>query len=531
VTRPSRHLRDLAAPGALLALALLAGCAETQKPAAGQAGEAATPAPPTPWEKDAAQAPAAPAAEGTPAPAPPAGPAARPKATPEAQQRARASFAEGVRLEAAGSLPAAAAAFDRAFADDPDLPWAGYDAGLVRERLGDDGRAAAAYQLTIEARPDFAPAAQNLARVWIRQGKRDEAERLLRARLARGEGVALHVGLAEVELAADKLDEAEAECRAALRSDEKNVPAMVLLATTYARKKRFELARMVLENARQVDPSDAAVWNRLGFVELALGNRAQAIEHFKTAAALRSDYPEAHVNYGAMLADADDFAGAEQELSLAVKYAPRSAGAWLDLGNAYRGLQRFDDAEKAYGKALELDPRLVEAQFDLALLYLDVEKPGLSTLQRLERGLAFFDAFEKQGGVEPRVAAYRKDAAREVDREKKRLAREEKDRVRKEAEARRKAEEEARHQAEAAAPPAAALPDPGAADAPKPAADAKAAPATATPPKAAGKPPPKPVAKPAAKPAAKAPAKAEAPKKTPPPDSNAGKLGQEGGDK
>ena len=35
------------------------------------------------------------------------------------------------------------------------------------------------------------------------------------------------------------------------------------------------------------------------------------------------------------------------------------------------------------------------------------------------------------------MAAYRKDAARELDREKKRLAREEKDRLRKEAEARK----------------------------------------------------------------------------------------------
>ncbi len=378
----------------------------------------------------------------------PVEPPSRPKVAPEVDQRSRAAFADGVRLEAAGDLAGAAAAFDRAAAANPDLAWASFNAGLLRERLGDDRGAAAAYERAIEARPEFAPAGQNLARLWVRQGRRAEGVQDLRERLAKADGVALRVALAEVLLAGGDLEGAEAECRAALKSDEKNVPAMVVLATTYGRKKRFELARMVLENARQVDGADPSVWNRLGFVELALGNRVQALEHFRTAAALRPDYPEAHANYGSLLADADDFAAAVQELELAVKYGPRSPGAWLSLGNAYRGLQQFERSEQAYRKALELDPALNDVNFNLAVLYLDVERPGLPTLQRLEQGVAFFDTFERQGGVEPRVAAYRKDAAREIDREKKRLAREEKDRARKEAEAKRKAEEEAKALAE-----------------------------------------------------------------------------------
>jgi len=228
----------------------------------------------------------------------------------------------------------------------------------------------------------------------------------------------------------------------------------VNLATAYHRRKRHELAKMVLENARQVDAREPTVWNRLGFVELALGNRPQALEDFRTAASLRADYPEAHANYGAMLADAEDFEGATQELELAVKYAPRVAGAWVTLGNAYRGTQKFEQAEAAYRKAEELDPALVEVQYDLAVLYLDGDKPGLPALQRLEQAIAFFDAYEAKGGKEPRAGEYRKDALKAVDREKKRLAREEKDRLRQEAEAKKKEEEE-RREAEAAAQKAA----------------------------------------------------------------------------
>ncbi len=453
------------ARAALLAIpvaTLLSSCAGAQRPPP-EAEEAASPAATT-EERAGPSAATGTADLATPAGAAPSPPPPRPKLTPEAERRARAQFEHAVTLQGRGDLEGAAAAFDAARRSGADLPWAGFNAGLLQERLGSPARAVTAYEETLESFPGFAPAAQNLVRLWLRQGRPlDQVERELRERLGRADGVALRVGLAEVLLTAGKNDAAEEECKKALKADEKCIPAMIALANAYAGKKRFELARMVLENARLLDGRDPAVWNRLGFVEMALGNRPQAIENFKTAASLRPDYPEAHANYGAILADADDFTGAAQELELAVKYAPGSAGTWLNLGNAYRGLQAFEKSEAAYRKALELDPKLNDARFNLAVLYLDVARDGLPTLQRLEQGLAWFDQFEKEGGKEPRVAAYRKDTAREIDRERKRLAREEKDRLRKEAEARKKAEEDARRLEEeraAAALPHAAAPPP-----------------------------------------------------------------------
>jgi len=530
---PRRH--RLPPTPALLAL-LLAGGALL---APGCAGDQKKPEA-SPWEK-AADAPAAAGA----APAATQAAGDQRVATALERQQARERFAEGVKLEAEGKPGPAADAFERAFDADPSLAWAGLDAGLLRERAGDDGRAIALYQRTLEADPGFAAAGQNLARAWIRQGKVEEGQRALQARLKQVDGVGLRVALAELLLASGQPDAAEVECRAALKANEKSVPAMVTLAAAYGRKQRHELAKMVLENARQLDPDDAAVWNRLAFTELALGNRPQALEAFRTAAALRPDYPEAHANYGAMLADADDFAGAARELELAVKYAPGAAGAWLSLGNAYRGQQQFDRSEAAYRKALALDPRLTEAHYNLAVLYLDVEKPGLPALQRLEQGVAHLDAYEKAGGVDQRLAGYRKDAAREIDRERKRLAREEKDRVRKEAEARKKAEEEAKQAAQPAAPPAAK--DSPAKDAPGKApgdpAAGKIGPAEAAGPAAppAGAKAISPAAKGKAAPARPAAKKAPAAAGTPSgaasggtrgsTGTGGGKLGEEGGDK
>lgn len=403
------------APVAILFATALSSCAGAQRPVSGE--EVARPdAPP-------------------PSPTP-----AHLEAAPLAGRDPREQFSAAVELQRLGDLEGAAALFEAVRRSGAGLPWAGLDAGVLQERLGRAEQAAAAYLATMESHPDFAPAAQNLVRLWLREGRPPgQIERELRDRLERADGVALRVGLAELLLAGGKHDAAGEECKKALQADERNVPALVALATAYAGRGRFELARMVLENARRVDGTDPAVWNRLGLVELALGNRPQAIEDFRTAASLRLDYPEAHANYGAILADADDFAGAAQELELAVKYAPGSAGAWLNLGNAHRGLQAFEKAEAAYRRALHLDPALNDARYNLALLHLDVPAPGLPTLQRLEQGLAWLDEYQGHGGQEPRVAGFRQDAARELERERKRLAREERDRLREETEDRRNA--------------------------------------------------------------------------------------------
>lgn len=417
MTRLRRERAASKTVGALL-LALCASCAGGQKPSTPNvAAPAEAPPPPAPRTGLDGEAPAV------------------------LTVPAKDSFADGVKKETAGDLSGAAAAFERAYQNDPIAAFAGVNAGVLRERLGDDPGALSMYGKVLDQNPTFFPAAQNLVRLLGRKGKGAEAEAQMRERLSRKpEAVALQNGLAEALLLEGKVDAAEEAARKALKMDERNVPAMVSLATVYARKQRFELAKMVLENARQVDGKDASIWNRLGFVELALGDRPQALESFRTAAALRPDYPEAHANYGALLADAEDFSAAATELELAVRYAPQSAQAWLDLGNAYRGLKEFDKAEEAYRKSMELNPGQIDCQFNLAVLYLDGDKPGLPALQRLQKGVAYLDAYEQGGGKDPQVAAYRKDAARAIEREKKRIEREEKDRLRREAEAKKKSE-------------------------------------------------------------------------------------------
>ncbi len=477
---------------ALLALLLAVACSGPRSEGSARPGGAAAPG----------------GGPGSPAPPP------KPKSPAE---QARDLLAEGTALGRAGSWGPAAEALEKAFTLDRSLLQAARGAGVWFDRAGEDARAAAAYRAALAEKPDFVEASHDLTMLLLRTGRAAEAEADLRARLERFPLTPLRDQLVEALAAQGRLDAAEAEARAVLRTAEQDGPAMVSLASVYYARKRYELARMVLENARQVHPEDPAVWNKLGFVELAMGNRPQALEDFRKAAGLRDDYPEAHVNYGAMLVEAEDFPGARKELELAVRYAPASAAAWLGLGNALRGEKRFEEADRAYRRALALSPGMAEAEWGLAVLYLDVESPAIPTLQRLERALGHLDRYAAAGGDDPHLAAYRKEGLAEVEKEKKRLARDEKDRLRKEAEARRKQEAEelqrreqeekrlaeARARLAAAPAPAEAAPGTTAPTAPAP---SDAPPATAT----AAAPPP------SEAPPATATAAASAPVEAPP---------------
>jgi len=454
--RTREHRTAAAALAAALLLLVAAGCAGARPSA--EAAEAAAP--------EGSGAAAAPAATSVAeavtrkATRAPTGDAAR--------QQARELFAEAVARSTA-DREGAAALFERAFRLDPDLGFAAYDAGVLYERSGDLLRARDAYTRALKVNPDFEPASQNLTRLRLRAGQAAEAESDLRARIAQyPSSLALRNQLVEVLLATDRIEGAEQESRKVLKVDEHNIPAMVNLAIAYYSRKRYELARMVLENARQVAPGEAIIWTKLAFTEIALGDKARAIEDFKKAAELRPDYPEAQINYGAMLVETEDYANAVKHLEMAVQYAPSSPQAHLDLGNAYRGAKEFDKAQREYERALYLDPKLVDAYYDLGVLYLDGDRPGLPATERLERAIAHFDKFAVSGGKDPRLAQYRKDATNQLEKERKRLAREEKDKLRKAAEARKRedaraaAEAAARRKAEeeVAASPAAARPEP-----------------------------------------------------------------------
>jgi hypothetical protein len=108
-----------------------------------------------------------------------------------------------------------------------------------------------------------------------------------------------------------------------------------------------------------------------------------------------------------------------------------------------------------------LDPTLADTYYNLAILHLDSDVPGMDTIDRYNKAIAYFTTYKEKGGGDERVEQYLKDAAKGIDREQRRREREKKDQLRKAekeaADAKKQAEAAAKgQQAEAKAPDAAA---------------------------------------------------------------------------
>ncbi|WP_342380132.1 tetratricopeptide repeat protein [Myxococcus stipitatus] len=378
-------------------------------------------------------------------------------------------FEQAVATARTGELAAAESALSALVTDDPKLDYAWTNLGIVQERLGRNEDAERSYRQALTVAPEQESAWDCLTRLYGRTNRSAAMETELRGLLeTKPDSVPLRTSLAVSLLQQKKLEPAASEAKRALKVDERHTRAMQVLAQVYYREGKHELARMVLENARDIAPGDAATRNMLGLVYLGLKVKPQALEEFKEAAKLQPDFAEAHNNFGAMLNEAQDYPAAVTELEAAVRAAPDFAAARLNLGNAYRGQGDFERAKAEYEKVLALRPGQPDPLFNLAILYLDVEPPGQDAITRFKTALTYFEQYQSQGGRDDRIPQYTKDARKSIEREERRLERERKDQLRKAAEA-EKAKQEPAKQAPAPETPAHVAPPAHTSPAPAPA--------------------------------------------------------------
>jgi Flp pilus assembly protein TadD len=100
------------------------------------------------------------------------------------------------------------------------------------------------------------------------------------------------------------------------------------------------------------------------------GRHAEAVELWDRIAAAAPMSAEARFNFGVSLFDLERFDDAETALRRAVEMKPDAAWTHLRLANVLHAVGRWREAEASYVKALSLDPNSHRAQLDLGHLYL-----------------------------------------------------------------------------------------------------------------------------------------------------------------
>jgi tetratricopeptide (TPR) repeat protein len=296
-----------------------------------------------------------------------------------------------------------------------DWRWPYYLAHVYRLE-GDLGKAARAFERTIELRPDEVAALVWLGNIHLLEGRPEEAEPVFaRAASLAPDLAAAHFGLGRVALAKKDYAGAARSLESALARDQGASGIHYPLGMAYRGLGATDKAEAHLRLRGQIDPAPpdplmAAVteslqsamgYERLGIKALDRKDWAAAAAHFRqgvelapdsatvrhrlgTALFLQGDVSGAKAQFEEVVRRTPDFAKARyslglllmtsgrpeealEQLSAAVKHDPGYAEARLRLAEILRGTGRARESLAEYDHVLATDPQSAEARFGRAL--------------------------------------------------------------------------------------------------------------------------------------------------------------------
>lgn len=313
--------------------------------------------------------------------------------------------------------------------DDTD-PYLHLNLGVAYQTLGDFESAASSFGRATRLDDKNPKGWLYLGVAELALGDTDAALRRFRKGMDRSpEDIELRVALASAQRVSGDLDGAIETAKAGLKINSRSLPLYDVIGLAYLDKGEHQRARFVYEKAETLPGSEssAGIQANFGWTLYHLGERYRAELKLREAVALDPGHVPALVQLSRIYMTDHNWADAIPLLEGARTKDPANHGVLMNLGTAYRGAGRTDDARNAWEQALELSPSDPSPQFNLAILYGDDLKDYGAAVSR-------FQTYIDEGGEQSELAATYIEA---VEKEKKRAERRrkrEEDRKRREAE-------------------------------------------------------------------------------------------------
>ncbi|MDD5033316.1 MAG: tetratricopeptide repeat protein [Methylococcaceae bacterium] len=204
--------------------------------------------------------------------------------------------------------------------------------------------------------------------------------------------------LSQQLLAKNQNLEAVKACEQAIIRDPKHAKAWCALGAARRRLAQMEAAKDAYEKAVSLAPDYAQAWSNLGEWWLVKGDYSTALAQFEQALRLDPHLLEALNNSVAALYELARFDDAETAARKAIELYPNQAALHVNLGNVLLHTGKSRLAVESFRKSLECDPTCPGAQIGLATL--------LGESHRLAEALAFFqDEIAVKGENAQRLAS------------------------------------------------------------------------------------------------------------------------------
>lgn len=221
----------------------------------------------------------------------------------------------------------------------PDSPVPMNLRGGINLAKGDIPAARASFEQALAKKPDYLPAAQNLAQLDVRDKNIPGARKRYEAVLAKDkQSLGAMLGMAQLAALEKNEKEYGEWLTKAVAAKPEAIEPRALLADYHLKQKRPQEALRLANEAHSANPGDARALELLARVQFAAGDKESGLSSY-------------------------------QKL---VQLNPQSAPAHYGLGLAEAAVSRMDGARSAWRKALQLQPGYYEAA--AALIALEVKQ-------------------------------------------------------------------------------------------------------------------------------------------------------------
>jgi tetratricopeptide (TPR) repeat protein len=148
-----------------------------------------------------------------------------------------------------------------------------------------------------------------------------------------------------------------------------DAPAQIETARRQIGAGQFRNAETSLHAYLSIHEDSADAHALLGYAEMRLNQPKESLQEFTRAAQLRTPTAQELRSVGDDYALLDDFIDADHWMSRSLSLDRQDPDTWYNLGRIRYSLQRFQDAAHCFEKTLELIPESVKAANNLGLAY------------------------------------------------------------------------------------------------------------------------------------------------------------------
>jgi tetratricopeptide (TPR) repeat protein len=208
----------------------------------------------------------------------------------------------------------------------------------------------------------------NLGLCFQQQGNFEKASKAFARATRLNPGlVSAWFGLGNVSVNLENPEVAIEALQKAIELDPKFLPAYNNLGNVYREINQFDEAMVIFNKVLELKPGFAEAWYNIGVLYKSKSEGEQAIHAFKKAIALKPDYIRAYIKIGQCRSRLlNDMEGALNAYKKVLKIDPEFIPSYLLMATTLQEFGKFDEAEAALRKMLEIDESAISAYLGLA---------------------------------------------------------------------------------------------------------------------------------------------------------------------